>query len=983
MLRHRLSAFLALIALTGCDDGGSGGTTGQTYSLKATVSGLSSDGLTLNVNGSTVPVGNGASTIYLSSNLSSGAQYTITVATQPTGQTCSVAGGSGSITSANVANVVVTCSAQAYDLGGTIIGLNGAGLVLSNGADTLAIPAGATSFTMPTKVAYNSSYAVAISRQPAGITCAVAQGSGTMPAAASSSVVLTCSDQPFTVGGSIAGLGANAGLVLANGNDTLTVAANAASFVMPGSVPFGSSYSVTVQSNPPGLSCSAYNGSGSVGADNVTDVAITCSNRSFTVGGSITGLNAAGLVLANGSDTLSVLAGASGFTMMQPVSYTGSYSIGVQANPTGETCTVSGGAGIMGTNAVNSVVVTCSPNTHTVGGTISGLGANTGLVLLNNSGDPTPISANATSFTMNTGVGSGSAYSITVGTQPYGIALSCSVASGSGTANADVNSVSITCGSVSSLTATPIVDYLSIPLSAAVDAHGNLFIADYGSTYISEYALNSGVYSSKAIRLLPGVRAGGVRLDTAGNLFVGNWANGGEILKLPFTNGSYGATSSQVAGGLGYPAGLSVGASGNVFASITNSTTVVEIINTAGTYGAPFQVGPGFSFPNGTALDASGNLYVADNAHGYVDEVANSNGSYSASSTAVGSGFNNPNAVVVDAGGNVFVAPKNENVIKKVPFSAGSFGTPVAIGSGFSLPWDLVLDATGNIIVTDRSNRVIKLIPFDNGNYTQAPVTLGSGLKGPTGAAVDRNGNLFIADTGNNRVVEFLYNNGSYGGAPVVIAAGFNNPMGVALDASGNLFVADANNNAIKEFVLSNGSYSATAVLLGSGFNRPSGIAVDAGGNVFVADTLNGQIKKIAFSNGSYAATPITVASGITRPVTVAVDSSGNVFTVNGPTIGTQTVKEVVFSNGVYSSTLVSLGTSPSRIPNIALDRLGNIFLTAQATSAVTEIAYSNGAYAPSQTTVKSGFSSLSYLALDANGRVYAGDGLSLQQLTP
>ena len=973
-----------LLALTGCNDeanwqssGNRGGT--QTYTLSASISGLSSDGLMLAVNGTAKPVAQSASTLELASGLSSGMQYAVTVATQPTGQICSVAGGSGTIASANVANVVVTCASQAFDLGGTIIGLNGDGLVLANGADTLSVSAGATDFTMPTKVAYGSSYAVSVKTQPAGITCAVVQGTGTMPANASRNVDLICSDQPFTVGGSISGLGANSGLVLGNGTDTLTVAASAATFSMPASVPFGSQYAVSVQSSPPGLNCSTANGSGTVGAADVTDISITCSNRSFAVGGTISGLSASGLVLANGSDTLSVLSGASGFTMTQPVSYTGTYAISVQTNPTGETCTVSGGSGVMGTYAINSVAVTCSPSIRTVGGTISGLGANTGLVLLNNGSDATPISANATTFTMQTGVASGSAYSISVGTQPYGIALSCSVTAGSGNANANVTTVAVTCSSPASLTATPVVDYFSVPLGVALDAHGNVFVADNTARYISEIPFNNGSYSSKAIRLMSGVQAWGVRLDGTGNLFVSDVLTG-SVLRLPYINGSYDSTASQVVGGLNYPVEIGIGPGGNLF--VSNTGSVVEVINTNGSYGTPFQVGSGFTYPNGVAVDASGNVFVADNVHSYIDELINNNGIYTATSVAVGSGLNVPNGLAMDSSGNLFVADKVTNAVQKIPFSAGTFGAPIAIAATLSLPWDINVDSSGNVFVDDRGSRVIKKIPFDNGNYAQPAAVIGSGLNGPLGAAVDSHGNVFIADSANNQVKMFSYNNGNYGAAPVSIGSGFSNPTAVALDASGNLFVTDTNNNAVEEFVLTSGSYSPTAVVLGSGFNRPQGVTVDSSGNVFVGDTNNNQVKKIAFSNGTYSATPTTVAS-VTRPATVAVDSRGNVFSVQAPfPAGAKNLKMIAFSNGSYGAP-VTLGPNLNVTPSIAVDAIGNVFLADQSVSSVKELVYNNGTYASSPVVVQSGFSSMKFLALDVQGRVYAGDQLNVQVLTP
>jgi uncharacterized repeat protein (TIGR03803 family) len=223
----------------------------------------------------------------------------------------------------------------------------------------------------------------------------------------------------------------------------LTVAAGSTSFTLPTAVSFGTAYSVTVLSNPAGLTCSASNASGTMPASNVTGIVIACSDQSYTVGGTISGLTSGGLVLANGSDTLSVIQGATSFTMPTPVAYTSSYSVTVQTQPTGLTCSVSNGTNTMGTTAVTNIAVTCSLSTYTVGGTITGL-TTSGLVLLNNGGDATTINANAAQFAMNTGVASGGTYAITVQTQPMN--LVCSVSDGTGSVGAaEVGSVTIAC----------------------------------------------------------------------------------------------------------------------------------------------------------------------------------------------------------------------------------------------------------------------------------------------------------------------------------------------------------------------------------------------------------------------------------------------------------------------------------------------------------------------------------------------------------
>ena len=214
---------------------------------------------------------------------------------------------------------------------------------------------------------------------------------------------------------------------------------------MPTPVAFGSPYSVAVQTAPTGLLCTASNASGTMPAGIVTNVVIACSDQSYTLGGTISGLTTSGLVLVNGADTLAVSSGASSITMPTAVAYTSPYAVTVRTQPTGLTCSVNNGTGTMGSAAVTNVVVTCSANTYTVGGTISGL-TTSGLVLLDNGADATPLSANATQVTLNTGVAYGGDYAITVQTPPTG--LVCSVSDGTGTAGAaDVTSVSIACAS--------------------------------------------------------------------------------------------------------------------------------------------------------------------------------------------------------------------------------------------------------------------------------------------------------------------------------------------------------------------------------------------------------------------------------------------------------------------------------------------------------------------------------------------------------
>ena len=109
----------------------------------------------------------------------------------------------------------------------------------------------------------------------------------------------------YSIGGSITGL-TTSGLELQNNStDDLTISGGATSFTFATRV--ASSYAVTVKTQPTGLTCSLSNASGTATAD-VTNIAISCVNQDYSIGGSITGLTGSGLVLQNNSaDDLTIL----------------------------------------------------------------------------------------------------------------------------------------------------------------------------------------------------------------------------------------------------------------------------------------------------------------------------------------------------------------------------------------------------------------------------------------------------------------------------------------------------------------------------------------------------------------------------------------------------------------------------------------------------------------------------------------------------
>ncbi|SNS83658.1 hypothetical protein SAMN06265795_107119 [Noviherbaspirillum humi] len=160
------------------------------------------------------------------------------------------------------------------------------------------------------------------------------------------------------LGGTVSGLTTN-GLVLANGGSTVSVPANATSYKFPNQIGNQSAYSVTIQSQPARLTCGLVNASGTSSGVPVDYVNVTCTANTYTLGGSVNGLTGSGLVLANGTDTVSVAAGSTSFVFPTAVADGTSYGVAVLTQPAGQTCSVTNGTAVMGAGNVTNVVVNC------------------------------------------------------------------------------------------------------------------------------------------------------------------------------------------------------------------------------------------------------------------------------------------------------------------------------------------------------------------------------------------------------------------------------------------------------------------------------------------------------------------------------------------------------------------------------------------------------------------------------------------------
>ncbi len=172
-------------------------------------------------------------------------------------------------------------------------------------------------------------------------------------------------------------------------------------------------------------------------------------SNTYTVTGTVSGLTGSGLVLRNnGSDNLGVSANGP-FAFATGLANGAGYNVSVPTQPgtPSQSCAVSGGTGVVGPGAPPNVNITCTTNSYTVGGTISGRIASSGpLVLKKNVVDTATPPGNGAYF-FGTPLLSGAKYEVKATTQPSTPNQTCNVQNGAGTVSGNtIANANVACG---------------------------------------------------------------------------------------------------------------------------------------------------------------------------------------------------------------------------------------------------------------------------------------------------------------------------------------------------------------------------------------------------------------------------------------------------------------------------------------------------------------------------------------------------------
>lgn len=406
-------------------------------------------------------------------------------------------------------------------------------------------------------------------------------------------------------------------------------------------------------------------------------------NIPVAVTGSISGLTARGLVLQNGIETISVTPNATTFAFTTQVNRGASYAVTIHGQPSSQLCKINNGSGKAAADTITDVRITClSPVVSTLAGTGT-------LGYINGPG-------NVAAFYYPHAIAVDSATGIVYVTDSYTVIRKIAPD-----------------GTVSAFSGNPNlhgqrdgpsgVALFNAPEGLATDKTGNLFVTDLGNNDIRKVS-GDGTVNSLAGNSTPGAVNGsgaaasfslpyGVAVDAFGNVFVADSQNNlvrkitaaGMVSTYAGTGQRGSANGPANSSTFNGPTGIVVDSAGNVYVADANNYLIRKIATSgivttvAGTGKQGFDNGPAnsasFFYAGGIAMDHDGNLYVADSGNnlirrigtdGMVTAIAGTGQVGSTNGQGNVATFNGPNSLALDNAGNIYVTDFLNQTIRKI-----------------------------------------------------------------------------------------------------------------------------------------------------------------------------------------------------------------------------------------------------------------------------------------------------------------------------
>jgi sugar lactone lactonase YvrE len=305
----------------------------------------------------------------------------------------------------------------------------------------------------------------------------------------------------------------------------------------------------------------------------------------------------------------------------------------------------------------------------------------------------------------------------------------------------------------------------------------------------------------------------GIAVDASGDVWVANYGTAGitEIL----STGAFAANSPFTAGGIGLSQAIAIDASGNVWVANANNS-LSELTSSGTAVSSSAYTGAGLNSPSAVAIDPSGYVWVADSAKNYcVSEFTSSGSAVSGFTSATDAGCSGIYGLAIDKTGDVFAISNDSSVLVEMygsqAVSPNSPGGEIGRhgGGDIASPDGVAINNSGDIWVADGSKNSTTISEFGSNGIaiSGANGVIGGGLQTPSAVAADGGGNLWITNSGGPSVSEFNSSGtalsppatGSFNGG--YTGGNLTNPAAIAVDGSGNVWVADEGSSTVIELV--------------------------------------------------------------------------------------------------------------------------------------------------------------------------------------
>ncbi len=459
----------------------------------------------------------------------------------------------------------------------------------------------------------------------------------------------------------------------------------------------------------------------------------------------------------------------------------------------------------------------------------------------------------------------------------------------------------------------------SNPFGVAVDASGNVFVADFSNSEVKEI-LAAGGYTTVNTLGSGFADPWGVAVDGSGNVFVADTGNGAakEIPASCIAGANNSTCVLTLGSGFLDPKGVAVDGSGNVFVADTDNSAVKEIVAAGGYSTIKTLWASEYSWPEGVAVDGSGNVFFTYGfISGKVNEILAASG-YTTVNTLY-NGFNNPDGVAADGSGNVFVAdsgycdPACNGAVREIPASciagADDASCMLFLGSELYGPVSVAVDGSGNVFVADTS--VTKLDYADPPSLTFALTHAGqTSSDSPQTVTVSNNGNADMSfpvpASGNNPSIPANFTlAGSGATACPLVTSGSSQAGTLAAGQSCNLAISSTPASG------TNGPTSGSLMLTDNSLNAaaPNYATQSIGLNGTSSDqppvaALGGAVDSVTFNRTAGQTDSVEVTGWAADPVDGSPMSNVKVYIDGNLAAGT-------FTMGIYSPLFAAANNNP------------------------------------------------------------------------